>query len=70
MRFKNIEGQLSRWLEEISWYDMEIIHRSGNKHGNAHGLSRIPDELQYCDHYESGKNMSNHVFVAFTMEQI
>ena len=51
MRFKNIEGQLSWWLEEISQYDMEIVHRSGNKHGNA--------ELEYYDHYESGKHVKS-----------
>ena len=36
---------------------MEIVHRSGNKHGN--GLSRIPDELEYCDHYETGKHVKS-----------
>ena len=42
MGFKNIEGQLSRWLEELSAYDMRIIHRPGKEHGNADGMSRIP----------------------------
>ena len=35
MGFKNIEGQLSRWLEELSTYDMRIVHRPGKEHGNA-----------------------------------
>lgn len=30
--FKNIEGQLARWLEELSQYDMKVIHRPGVKH--------------------------------------
>ena len=42
MGFKNIEGQLSRWLEELSTYDMRIVHRPGKEHGNADGMSRIP----------------------------
>ena len=28
MNFKNIEGQLARWLEELSQYDIIIQHRS------------------------------------------
>lgn len=29
-RFRHIEGQLSRWLEELSQFDMQIVHCSGN----------------------------------------
>lgn len=42
MGFKNIEGQLARWLEELSQYDMKVIHRPGIKHGNADGLFGPP----------------------------
>lgn len=28
-RFKNVQGQLARWLEELSQYDMVILHRPG-----------------------------------------
>ena len=42
--FKNIEGQLARWLEELATYDMTIMHRPGKDHGNADGLSRVPRE--------------------------
>jgi len=31
LRFKAIEVQLARWLEELSQYDMVIQHRSGKK---------------------------------------
>ncbi|CAG2185027.1 unnamed protein product [Mytilus edulis] len=54
MRFKHIEGQLARWLEELSSFDMEIIHRPGKKHCNADGLSRIPDDVPECDCYRAG----------------
>lgn len=40
--FKEPEGQLARWLESLSEYDMVVEHRPGKQHGNADGLSRIP----------------------------
>ena len=57
MRFKNAEGMLARWIEELSQYDMIIQHRPGKQHGNADGLSRIPDD--YCNCYEAGINVSS-----------
>ena len=45
MGFKNIEGQLARWIEELAVYNMGIVHRPGKDHVNADGLSRIPDPL-------------------------
>ena len=42
LRFKNPEGQLARWLEILSSYDMDIEHRAGVRHQNADALSRIP----------------------------
>ena len=56
MRFKNPSGQLARWLEELSQYDFSIEHRSGNRHSNADGLSRIPQEGQ-CDCYVAGQEL-------------
>ena len=29
MGFKNIEGQLTRWIEEISMHNMQIVHGAG-----------------------------------------
>ena len=59
--FKEPMGQLARWLEIISEYDVHIVHRAGRIHGNADGLSRRPctqcgreedeasgDEVQAC----------------------
>jgi hypothetical protein len=42
MNFHSPQDQLTRWLEELSQYNMEIRHRPGKKHCNADGLSRIP----------------------------
>ena len=52
--FKNIEGQLARWIEELAVYNMEIMHRPGNDHVNGVGLSRIPDPLVQCNYYSHG----------------
>jgi len=54
MRFKNVEGQLARWLEELAQYDMQIVHRKGKAHANADALSRIPDTMEPCDCYQAG----------------
>jgi len=48
MSFKNLEGQLARWLERIQQYDFEIIYRGGKSHGNADGLSRQPCVEMSC----------------------
>ena len=49
MSFKNPEGQLARWLEELSQFDFQIVYRQGKKHGNADGLSQIPLSEVPCD---------------------
>ena len=33
-------NQLARWLELLSEFDLELVHRKGLKHNNADGLSR------------------------------
>lgn len=42
MSFKDPQGQVARWIELLSTYDLEITHRPGAKHGNADSLSRYP----------------------------
>ncbi|KAK3084611.1 hypothetical protein FSP39_016239 [Pinctada imbricata] len=44
-KFKYPQGQLARWLEELSYFDMEIVHRPGKKHLNADALSREANSL-------------------------
>ena len=38
---------------------MTLVHRAGSKHSNADGLSRIPDQLDFCDCYRAGYDPSD-----------
>ena len=44
--FKEPEGLVARWLEQLALYGLHIEHSPGRKHGNADSLSRWP-----CKHY-------------------
>ena len=61
-RFKQIE--LARWLEELSQYNMTIVHRDGCKHVNADALSHIGDALMSCDCYIGDALMSCDCYTA------
>ena len=52
MRFKNSEGQLARWIEELQNYDMELLYRAGRDHSNADGMSRLHDMVELCRGYK------------------
>ncbi|XP_077260905.1 uncharacterized protein LOC143896767 [Temnothorax americanus] len=55
MSFRNLEGQLARWLERLQQYDFDVCYRSGKAHGNADGLSRRPcleTSCRYCTKIE------------------
>ena len=54
MRFKLISGMLARWIEELSQYDMVVLHRKGIHHVNADARSRVPEEMPLCNCYEAG----------------
>ena len=58
MRFRNSGGQLARWLSVLSEYSFDIQHRSGSKHSNADGLSRIPVQREY-DCYTAGRSLES-----------
>lgn len=62
LNFKNPEGQMARWLEILSSYDFEIIHRAGKSHSNADSLSRHPCFSSNCKHcHKSETKESLHV---------
>lgn len=55
MSFKNLEGQLARWVERLQQYEFEISYRKGQVHKNADGLSRRQCEeigCKYCEKVE------------------
>jgi hypothetical protein len=54
MNFKEPQGQLARWMEELSHYNMILRHRSGSKHGNADALSRPKIPVDLCAFYRVG----------------
>ena len=56
MSFKEPEGQLARWIEELQAYDFTVVHRPGTQHGNADALSCRPcdsDGCRYCEKREA-----------------
>ena len=55
--FKDPQGQLARWLEVLSQYNFQIVHRPGAKHNNADALSRKDSEQNTCEcDISDGKN--------------
>ncbi len=60
LNFKYPQGQLARWIEELSHFDLEIQHRPGKKHGNADALSRLPEDSEVtCPNYKLGFDISH-----------
>ena len=39
--FKEPEGQIARWLEQLQEFQFQTEHRQGKKYQNAHAMSRI-----------------------------
>ena len=46
--FKEPEGQMAQWLEQLQEYNFCIVHRPGRKHTNADSLSRIDQPCKLC----------------------
>ena len=70
MSFRDLEGQLARWLERLQQYEFEIMYRKGLSHQNADGLSRRLCEFsdcKYCSGVEK-KSMSNKSIARIVLE--
>ena len=50
--FKDLRGQLARWLETLSSYNLVLEHREGKKHQNADSMSRRDYDKSMCPYYE------------------
>ena len=59
LNLKRPEGQIARWLEEVSQYDFHIEHRKGYRHVNADALSRIPQQGSTCSCYQLGSRLED-----------
>lgn len=40
--FKELEGQIARWLQKFQEFNFSIVHRKEKNHQNADALSRLP----------------------------
>ena len=58
--FRNLEGQLCRWLNVLSTYDYEIVYRPGRLHSNSDALSRRPCIDNNCVYCEKAENRFEH----------
>ncbi|KAK6181976.1 hypothetical protein SNE40_009751 [Patella caerulea] len=52
LKFKQPTGQLARWLEELSQYDMVIEYRKAQNHQNADALSRMNLSDRPCSNFD------------------
>ncbi|KAG1941111.1 interleukin-1 receptor accessory protein-like 1-A [Pimephales promelas] len=50
-----LEGQLARWIEQLSNFQYKIVHRPGNKHVNADALSRVPSFGAKCENVSDSR---------------
>lgn len=47
-KFKEPDGQIARWFQQLASYTFKIQHRPGKRHGNADGLTRMNIQNEKC----------------------
>lgn len=47
-KFKDPDGQIARWLQQLAAFTFKIQHRPGKRHGNADSLSRMTTQELSC----------------------
>jgi len=52
LSFKEPEGQIARWMEELQSFNFRVEHRAGARHANADALSRRPCADEGCGYCE------------------
>ena len=57
LRFKEPQGQLARWIEELGQYNMIVRHRKGKLHTNADALSRSTEGINHYIHGVSPQDL-------------
>jgi hypothetical protein len=61
LNFKDLEGQLARWLERLQLYDFEIEYHAGTKIPASDALSRRPrseDNCRHCQRIEAASGVT------------
>ena len=60
LQFKNPEGQVARWLEQLQEFNFVTEHRSGKGHNNADALSRRPcnEDCRHCQQNEAREHVN------------
>ncbi len=61
LNFKDAEGQVARWIQQLEEYDFQIQHRKGTSHRNADGLSQRPCDLECKQCQRMEKNDIVHI---------
>ncbi|KAI4885571.1 hypothetical protein NFI96_007362, partial [Prochilodus magdalenae] len=59
MSFKEPEGLIARWLEELAPYVFQVEYRAGTQHANADAMSRhpcAPNGCCYCEKRDAREN--------------
>ena len=59
LNFKYPQGQLARWIEELSQYHLVVEYRPGKRHANADALSRIPVTPAMCEEFRLGFDLQD-----------
>lgn len=69
-QFRNPDGLVYRWLEQLSKFDYDIEHRPGSKHSNADFLSRVckPDGVECRQCHMPLDELGNYRAVQVTAE--
>ncbi|GBM29206.1 Retrovirus-related Pol polyprotein from transposon 412 [Araneus ventricosus] len=65
LNFRELEGQIARWIQRLQEYDFEIQHRKGTSHGKADALSRRPckESCKHCTNAEKKFGMETDISV-------
>ena len=68
--FHEPEGQVARWLEVLSEFDFDVLHRPGKKHANADALSRLSSQEGQTNTHTCSLEMSTSWVPTWTPEEI
>ena len=57
LSFREPEGQVARWIQQLQEYDFDIQHCPRNRHANADTLSQRPCWEDACKHCRKQEEM-------------